>query len=53
MNNEIEMDDEENIKLIKQALECYEEGAFVEAKVALITVVNRIEAYEIAIDLVS
>lgn len=41
------MNDEENIALIKQALKDYEDGALIEARVALATVVNRIDAFEI------
>ena len=41
------MNDEENIKLIKQALKDYEDGALIEARDALATVVNRIDAFDI------
>lgn len=41
------MNDEENIALIKQALKDYEDGALIEARDALATVVNRIDAFEI------
>ena len=40
------MNDEENIKLIKQALKDYEDGALVEARETLATVVKRIDAFE-------
>lgn len=46
------MDDKENIQLIEQALKDYKDGALIEAKEAMITVVNRIEAFEIAEELV-
>ena len=42
------MDDYENIELIKQALKDYEDGALIEAKKALATVVKRIEMWEIS-----
>lgn len=41
------MNDEENIALIKQALKDYEDGALIEARDALATVVNRIDAFDI------
>lgn len=47
------MDDEENIQLIKQALKDYKDGALIEAKEALITVVNRIETFEIVEELMN
>ncbi|MBQ1791677.1 MAG: hypothetical protein II008_15990 [Oscillospiraceae bacterium] len=46
------IDDKENIQLIEQALKDYKDGALIEAKEAMITVVNRIEAFEIAEELV-
>lgn len=44
------MNDEENIALIKQALQDYEDGALIEARDALATVVNRIDAFEIIVE---
>ena len=46
-SEDIKMNDEENIQLIKQALKDYEDGALIEARDALATVVNRIDAFEI------
>jgi len=46
-SEDIKMNDEENIALIKQALKDYEDGALIEARDALATVVNRIDAFEI------
>ena len=50
---EIELNDKENIALIEQALKDYKDGSLVEAKEALATVVQRIDAFEIAMDLVN
>lgn len=47
MNN-LELNDEKNISLIKQALSDYENGAIVEARDALLEVVNNITDFETA-----
>ena len=48
IKKDLEMNDEENIKLIEQALADYKVGALIEAKDSLMTVIRRIEAWEIA-----
>ena len=45
------MNDKENLKLIKQALKDYEDGAIIEARDALATVVERIDAFIVAEEL--
>jgi len=48
-SEDIKMNDEENIALIKQTLKDYEDGALIEARDALATVVERIDALNIAL----
>ncbi len=44
----MEINDKENIRLIKQALADYEGGALLEAREALAQVVKSIDAFDIA-----
>ena len=45
------MNDKDNMKLIQQALKDYEDGEIIEAMDALITVVERIDAFIVAEEL--